>query len=34
VARMSRTILRYEKVEFNLPLAEDEFTLQALRRDL
>lgn len=32
--RNSRTILRYEKLQYNLPLAESEFTLQALRRDL
>jgi outer membrane lipoprotein-sorting protein len=34
VARKSRTILKYEKLEYNLPLKEDEFTVQALRRDL
>jgi hypothetical protein len=32
--RNSRTILRYEKLQYNLPLAESDFTLQALRRDL
>ena len=31
--RKSRTILRYEKLEYNLPLKEEEFTLQALRRE-
>jgi hypothetical protein len=34
VRRNSRTILKYEKLEYNLPLKEDEFTLQALRRGL
>jgi outer membrane lipoprotein-sorting protein len=33
VTRKSRTILKYDKVDFNLPLKEDEFTLQALRRE-
>ena len=32
--RKSRTILKYEKLEYNLPFKDDEFTLQALRRDL
>lgn len=31
--RKSRTILRLEKLEYNIPLKEDEFTVQALRRD-
>ncbi|MEO8592268.1 MAG: outer membrane lipoprotein-sorting protein [Candidatus Solibacter sp.] len=31
--RKSRTILRMEKLEYNVPLKEDEFTVQALRRD-
>jgi len=33
VVRKSRTILKYDKVDFNIPLKEDEFTLQALRRE-
>jgi hypothetical protein len=32
VARKSRTVLKYDKLEYNLPLKEDDFTLQALRR--
>jgi hypothetical protein len=32
IARKSRTILKYDKLEYNLPLKEDDFTLQALRR--
>lgn len=32
-ARNSRTILKYDKVEYNLPLKDDEFTLDALRRE-
>lgn len=31
--RDSRTILRIEKLQYNVPLKEDEFTVQALRRD-
>jgi len=34
VARKSRTVLKYEKLEYNLPMKDDDFTLQALRRDL
>jgi hypothetical protein len=34
MTRNSRTTLKYDKVDYNLPLSEDEFTLQALRRDL
>lgn len=34
VARNSRTTLKYEKLEYNLPMRDDDFTLQALRRDL
>jgi outer membrane lipoprotein-sorting protein len=30
--RKSRTVLRTEKLEYNVPLQEEEFTLQALRR--
>jgi hypothetical protein len=32
LARKSRTVLKYDKLEYNLPLKEDDFTLQALRR--
>jgi len=32
--RNSRTILKYGKLEYNLPFKDDEFTLQALRRGL
>jgi hypothetical protein len=32
--RNSRTILRLEKLQYNIPLEEDEFTLQALRNPL
>ena len=31
--RKSRTVLRMEKLEYNIPLKEDEFTVQALRRE-
>lgn len=31
--RKSRTVLRMEKLEYNVPLKDDEFTVQALRRD-
>ena len=31
--RKSRTVMRLEKLEYNVPLKEDEFTIQALRRD-
>jgi hypothetical protein len=34
VRRNSRTVLRYTKLEYNLPLREEGFTLQALRRAL
>jgi hypothetical protein len=33
VERKSRTVLKTDKLEYNLPLKEDAFTLQALRRD-
>lgn len=33
VARKSRTVLKTEKLEYNVPLKEDGFTLQALRRE-
>ena len=29
--RKSRTVLRIEKLEYNLPLKDEEFTVQALR---
>ncbi len=32
--RDSHTILKYDKLEYNVPLSESDFTLQALRRDL
>jgi hypothetical protein len=31
--RKSRTVLRMEKLEYNIPLKDEEFTVQALRRD-
>jgi hypothetical protein len=31
--RKSHTVLRMEKLEYNYPLKEDEFTVQALRRE-
>jgi len=31
--RKSRTVLRLEKLEYNIPLKDTEFTVQALRRD-
>jgi len=31
--RKSRTILRLEKLEYNIPVKDDEFTIQALRRE-
>ena len=31
--RKSRTVMRLEKLEYNIPLKDDEFTVQALRRD-
>ena len=33
VTRKSRTILKYDKVDFNMPMKDDEFTLQTLRRE-
>lgn len=33
VNRKSRTILRYEKLDYNLPVKDEDFTLQALRRE-
>ena len=32
-ARQSRTILKIEKLEYNLPMKDDDFTPEALRRD-
>jgi hypothetical protein len=32
-SRKSRTVLRTEKLQYNLPLKEELFTLQALRRE-
>jgi hypothetical protein len=34
MTRNSRTTLKYDKVDYNLPMKDDDFTLQALRRDL
>lgn len=34
VRRNSRTILKYDKLDYNLPLKDEEFTLQALRLGL
>ena len=31
--RKSRTVLRMEKLEYNVPLKDEDFTVQALRRD-
>jgi hypothetical protein len=31
VTRNSRTILKYDKIDYNLPLKDDDFTLEALR---
>ncbi len=31
--RRSRTLLRIEKLEYNIPLKDDDFTVQALRRE-
>lgn len=31
--RKSRTVLRLDKLQYNLPMKEEDFTLQALRRD-
>ena len=33
VARKSRTILKFDKLEYDLPLKDDDFTVEALRRD-
>ena len=33
MARKSRTILKFDKVEYNLPMKEDQFTVEALRRE-
>jgi hypothetical protein len=34
IGRKSRTVLRTEKLEYNIPMKEEMFTLQALRREL
>ena len=34
VTRNSRTVLKYDKVDYNFPLKDDDFTLEALRRGL
>ena len=31
--RKSRTLLRIEKLEYNIPVKNDDFTVQALRRE-
>jgi hypothetical protein len=31
--RNSRTILRIEKLQYNVPMKDDDFTVQALRRE-
>ena len=31
--RNSRTVLRIEKLEYNVPLKDEDFTVQALRRE-
>jgi hypothetical protein len=31
--RNSKTILKVEKLEYNVPMKEDDFTIQALRRE-
>ena len=31
--RKSRTVLRFEKLEYNVPMKDDDFTVQALRRE-
>jgi hypothetical protein len=31
--RNSRTVLRFEKLQYNVPMKEDDFTVQALRRE-
>jgi hypothetical protein len=33
VARKSRTILKIEKLQYNIPMKDDDFTLQAIRRE-
>ena len=33
LGRKSRTVLRIEKLEYNVPMKEDDFTVQALRRE-
>ena len=31
--RKSRTVLKLEKLQYNLPMKNEDFTIQALRRD-
>jgi hypothetical protein len=31
--RKSRTVLRIQKLEYNIPMKEEDFTVQALRRE-
>jgi hypothetical protein len=33
VKRKSRTVLKFDKLSYNIPLKDDDFTIQALRRD-
>ncbi len=33
VKRKSRTVLKFDKLNYNIPLKNDDFTIQALRRD-
>jgi hypothetical protein len=33
IRRKSKTLLRLEKLEYNVPMKEEDFTLQALRRE-
>ncbi|HEY4363293.1 MAG TPA: outer membrane lipoprotein-sorting protein [Bryobacteraceae bacterium] len=33
VTRNSRTVLKYDKVDYNLPLKDDQFSIEALRRE-
>ena len=33
VGRKSKTILKFEKLEYDVPLKQDDFTVEALRRE-
>jgi len=33
MGRKSKTILKTEKLEYNVPMKDEQFTLQALRRE-